>query len=621
MRQFAEQELILPSGPYQDEQFRINRLPWQGLWFDAVDSGHWRRFVMSGVGQGGKTLAGSGVPIMYHLFEHRETAIYAAPTLEMAADKWRQDVLPLIASSRYRDFLPDGGAGSRGGTPNAIQFKHGPTLKFMTGGGSDKVRAGFTSRVVIITETDGLDDAGESSRETDKINQLEARTSAFGDRARTYMECTVSTEEGRTWKEMKAGTDSRLILLCPHCDKRVTPEREHLTGWHDAKNVIEARDSARLACPSCGCEWSEDDRLKANISAMLIHRGQEVDEAGSLVGMMPKTLTLGFRFTAVNNMLVPMKRVAEEEWGAPRTTDPDLAERKLRQFYWTLPSEPDAVTTSEIDAAAITSRIVDIPRGRVPADAAKLTVGIDVGKWLCHWVAPAWRGGSPHVVEYGRLEVPSASMAEELAILTALRRFRDEVALIGWPSVGGGQNIRPSLVLVDSGNWESTVVAFCKESGPGYLPCKGFGVAQLGRRKIAREPGYEVVEQSAGHNLIEINADHWKTEVHNRLQTPINQPGALTLFNAKPVEHLSFAKHLTAEKRVEEFIAGRGTVIRWEAMNRNNHYLDALSLACVAGHGVGERLLSGPVQQKPQSIAPAVEAKQSNPVTSYKGRW
>jgi len=93
------------------------------------------------------------------------------------------------------------------------------------------------------------------------------------------------------------------------------------------------------------------------------------------------------------------------------------------------------------------------------------------------------------------------------------------------------------------------------------------------------------------------------------------------LFNAKPVEHLSFAKHLTAEKRVEEFIAGRGTVIRWEAMNRNNHYLDALSLACVAGHGVGERLLSGPVQQKPQSIAPAVEAKQSNPVTSYKGRW
>ncbi len=133
IRRFAEEEIILPSGPYQGERLKIPRQPWLGLWLDHVDAGHWRRFLLTGPSQGGKTLGGSAVPVMWHLFEHRETVIYAAPTGEMAADKWQQDVLPLIRASRYRDLLPDKGAGSKGGAVSSIQFKHGPTLKFMTG--------------------------------------------------------------------------------------------------------------------------------------------------------------------------------------------------------------------------------------------------------------------------------------------------------------------------------------------------------------------------------------------------------------------------------------------------------------------------------------------------------
>ena len=46
--------------------------------------------------------------------------------------------------------------------------------------------------------------------------------------------------------------------------------------------------------------------------------------------------------------------------------------------------------------------------------------------------------------------------------------------------------------------------------------------------------------------LIEIDSDHWKTWVHQRLSTPIDKPGAMTLFQAHPHEHLSLARHLTA---------------------------------------------------------------------------
>ncbi len=605
MRQFALDEIVLPTGPYRDERLKLERNPWLGMWLDAVDSGSWRRFNLTGVSQGGKTLAGSAIPVMFYLFERRETVIYAAPTTEMAADKWRKDILPVIKASSYAHLLPESGAGSRGGAAAAIEFKHGPTLRFMTGGGSDKTVAGFTSRVVVITEVDGMDEAGDNSREADRISQLETRTNAFGDDARIFLECTTSTEDGRTWRELKDGTDSRLALPCPHCSHWVTPEREHLVGWQDAKSVVEARESARLNCPHCSAAWDEEDRAQANRGAKLVHKGQDVTEDGTVVGLVPKTLTLGFRFTAANNLLVSMQRVAEEEWSAPRRTDPDLAEKKLRQFYWTLPSDPESITLSAIDVAEICARTVELPRGRIPLDATNLTIGIDVGKWLCHWVLIAWRpGGTPHVADYGALSVPSATMAEEVAILAALRSFRDETCAQGWPLIGeldSPKMMRVSLSVVDSGNWESTVVAFCRESGPGFLPTKGFGIRQLGGRKIAHDPGYELAPQQAGHALLEINADFWKSWLHARLQTPAGQPGGLTLFHATANEHLSFARHLTAEKKVEDYVPGRGNVTRWERVNKANHWLDAGALASVAGHGVGARLVEAvmPARERP----------------------
>jgi phage terminase large subunit GpA-like protein len=143
--------------------------------------------------------------------------------MDMAADKWREDLLPVIErSSRFKALLPASGGGSRGGRVESVQFANGATLKFMSGGGSDKSRAGFTSRVVVITETDGMDTPGGSSRESDKVTQIEARTRAYGSRKRIYMECTVSTERGRTWQEYSKGTQSRIVLPCPHCQEWVS---------------------------------------------------------------------------------------------------------------------------------------------------------------------------------------------------------------------------------------------------------------------------------------------------------------------------------------------------------------------------------------------------------------
>ena len=641
MRQFAEAEIRLPNGQHEGRRFRVDRNPFTGHWFDEIDSGRWRRFVATGPTGSGKTLTAFIIPLMYHLFEVGETVLCGLPTDPLVNDKWRDEIRPAIEASNYRDLLPKSGQGSRGGEVTAVQFGNGATLRFMTGGGGDKARAAFHCRVLVVSEADGFDEVGGSSREADKLTQLERRTSSYGDRARVYLECTVSTEKGRTWREYTGGSRSRLALRCPQCRAFVTPEREHLVGCRGAevKDVIAAGEQGRLICPACGVEWSEQDRTAANHDSLLVHKDQRVNDAGSVEGDVPRTRTLGFRWTAANNLLVNMRHIAEEEWAAAQDPNEENAEKKMRQFVWALPHVPDKVDLTALESQVIARRTAEFARGVVPADATHLTVGMDLGGYLCHWVAVAWRpGATPHVVDHGRWEVPREGRALELALMLALNSFREDVLLPGFyvgrlpqdPSEDVPRK-RPDVSFIDYG-WKGreSVVPFCLQAGVGHFPVKGFGESQFtdtGSSKgkvVFAGDGYKVVLMPEGWHLVDANSDAWKEWAHERLKTPVGKEGGLTLFlpsAGDPNVHLSFAKHLTAEKQVQEYVAGRGLVTKYERISKNNHFLDALSLACVAGHAAGVRLIEAVGPKHVTTPAPATSAgRPVNPLTNYK-RW
>lgn len=616
MREFAEAEIIIPTGPFAGLRYSCARQPYTRLWFDEVDSGRWRRMFATGPTQSGKTLTCAAIPLMYHLFEVGEDVIFAAPTVDIIRDKLLRDIFPVIRASRYRELMPRTGAGARGGKSDLtfIEFRNGRVLRTMTGGGDDKSRSNYTSRVVIITEVDGLDERSETSREADKISQIEARTQAFGDRARIYGECTVSTEEGRTWREYTKGSESRIAIRCVHCRRYVTPEREHVVGWQSAEDEVAAGEGAHIACPNCGAEWMDEERVSANHVQLLIHRGQEIAPDGTITAQPPKTDTLGFRWNAANNLLVKTRDIAKKEWTAARSANEDNAEMELNQFWWAKPYRSPTKTLTELDPMVIVRRVSQDPRGRVPDGCSRLTLGIDVGLYLCHWTLIAWREyASPHVVEYGRIEVPTKELGEEKAILAALRGFRDVTLAQGWPGPGG--TMRPELVAVDAGWNQEIVLLFCGES-PGFIATKGFGAKvkvaqrQVGHRTEAGwivrwappDSGYELLEHAGNKaRMLEANADRWKTWLHARIQTPMGQPGALTLHHGtSPNEHLSFGKHMTAEIKRETFEAGKGVIIYWEQKHHNNHFLDSTALACVAGHACGERLMGEKPANPPQ---------------------
>jgi phage terminase large subunit GpA-like protein len=609
MRQFAETEVVIPDGPFQGRRFRCDRQPYTKLWFDAVDSGHWNRCVATGPTQSGKTLACFVIPLIYHLFEIGETVICGLPDMDMAVDKWREDILPVIEQSRYRNMMPIRGGGSRGGRVESIPFRNGATLKFMSGGGGDKSRAGFTSRVVVITETDGMDKPGATSRESDKITQLEARTRAYGSRKRIYMECTLSTEQGRTWQEYVAGTKSQIVLPCPHCLHYVLPERQHFTGWNEASSQAEARGFGKFGCPDCGEDWSPEQRSEANRHGRLVHRGQSVDDEGSVTGEATATDTLGFRWTAIHNLFLTPADLAADEWRAARSSDEDNAEREMRQFVWCLPVAPSKQDETSLHAEEIMLRQAQWPRGLVPPDYTILTAAMDLGKYLCHWIVVGWRpDASCYIVDYGRIEVPSDSMALEQALMVSLRQFRDLVK-DGWPvgregtTTASKNRLVPTHVMIDSGYMAPVVYAFVRENRKPFHPAIGRGATQQRSQAYHHPTSRGAVCVHIGENnhvnrqssdqvdLVEMDADAWKTWIHQRLTTPLDQPGAMRLYKAPPLEHLSLAKHLTAERKTEEFVAGKGVVTRWERIRRQNHWFDALYNAAVAGHAAGVRLI------------------------------
>lgn len=650
MRRFAEDEIVIPDGRYKGRRFRTDRQPVSALYLDAVGSQIWTRFNATGPSQSGKTLCCFIIVMLFHLFEIRETVVVGLPDMDMAKDKWTTDILPVIESTRYRDLLPRSGAGSQGGTPRAITLTNGATLRFMSAGGGDKSRAGFTTRVLVVTETDGFDEAGQSSREGDKVSQLEARQASWPEAMRrTYLECTVSIEEGRTWQELKNGTDSRIAMPCPHCRgwsvaTNSAKDRGTLVGWQDAVTLAEARENAAFCCAACGTKWTEGERAAAMRGAVLVHKGQRIEasEPGGMriIGALPDTPTLGFRWGAVHNLFVPAADVGAREWLARQTRDtapdPEDAERVLCQFVHALPYVGvDDLT--RLDPGKVQRRTTALPRGVIPEHAEHVTLGVDCGKWNVHYTLVAWiradQGRGAHIVDYGILDVHSDHDPVERALLNTLRQLRD-LCEAGWGRRGDGDTHSPDLVLVDSGFWTDTVYAFCRESD-GFAPCKGYGTGQQGglgrsvnsrytrpkqKTKTVRRigPNYHVARiRNQRVQLVELDADHWKAFVQDCLRVPSGDgtpgsgaPGAITLFNAPPREHVKIAQHVAAERQVTEFVPGKGPVVKLERIGRKqNHYLDCLAYASVAGHLCGARLTDEGGEPEPEQPEPGVRQR------------
>lgn len=638
LREFMESEIRIPDGPDKGLRFTCVRQPYTALWFDAhaqamAGESGLNTFIGVGPTQSGKTLSMFIGPAMFHLFEIRESIACLVPDENMVNDKWQEDFLPAIRASRFADQLPTSGQGARGGrVSDAVRFKNGTTLKFLTAGGDDKSVAGFTTRVLFVTELNKFNQRSTTSSEGNRFAQAAGRLRAYGDRAMIYAECTVDTEAGLVWTEYRNGTSSRIAMPCGYCGDYVTLGRENLTGWEDAKNAVEATRLAHWNCPACGTVWDKGDREKFAQGSVLIHNGQEVRrvaEAGpvpltpgallpgyELTGEQPETFTLGFRWSAVDNMFTDAGRVGMEEWKRVHATaDEESAERELRQFVWALPIEDTTQSTLSISAQAVRRRQGRDERGVIP-EGWDIAAFMDLGQRLCHWAVVAGRERY-QVVDVGYIEVPSGDMPVEQALGIAMWQFYDRCGQ-GW---GGRQ---PGTMFIDSGKWTTAVYDFVRQASAqgarGLFATKGHGMSQDQSRVYAMPDAlsaklpyigdrYHIrLQEAHGIYLVHMDSDAWKSRVHSALAAPLGEEGSLVLWKDDPraADLWSLSKHLTAEVGVTEFDPKRGNVQRWERKNANNHFLDCVYGALV---GLDYQQVVAEAAQRPAAAASSGQGK------------
>jgi phage terminase large subunit GpA-like protein len=618
MRQFAEDEIVLPSGPREGLRFRCDFMPWTALVLAEFDRGHYQEFWGSGPGQGGKTLLFFVIPLLYHLFEIGEDVILGCPIKEMAQAIYEKRALPTIRRSRYASLIPTTGPGSRGGqVKDQIEFANGASLRFMGARGSI---SSYTARVVLISEVDQMDVPGPGSREADPVSRIIARTASYGRRRRIYAECTMSTAEGRIHKEVcEYGSDTRVMVPCPHCGVYLWPEREQFAGWQTATDIHQAMAEARYICQGCGVPWTEEDRGRALEKPVLVAKGQTVDKAGVVSGDEPRTTAFGFRWNAMLSSLTPMSELATYEYRASQSESPNDM-KVLMQYRWVIPyDEEGEVHLSQVTQSRVMQCVGKLPRGMVP-QGTRLTVGIDPGLYRCYWAAWAWAADTTgYLVDYGAIEVPQARETSTVAILTSLREFRDAVLRPGWQTVDSPDLVHPRLALIDAGGqFRDIVYQFVRESGVGYLPSKGCGTTRgespwiEPRMHVSKAviQGHEWrgVAQPEGVRLMEMHSDHWKREIHAAFQAAHDQPGALHLFAvAEARDHYGFARHIVAEREMEIYEPGKGRRTYWESVHRANHWLDC-SYACrCAADIVGIKALQRVIDDKPiESPRPVV---------------
>lgn len=596
MREFAEKEIILPDGPFSGQRFRCARQPAHGLFFDEVDSGRWYRFACTGPQQSGKTLAFVVIPIMYHLFERKQSVLFGLTSMDMANDKWQMDIRPAIEMSPFAKYLPKVGAGAKGGTPELIKFTNGAVLKFITAGGRDEKRSGFTAPILVATEVSHLDVIGGKSDEATKIKQMEGRVRAFRKtgQARVYLESTVTVEEGRIWQEWQSGSQAEILFPCHSCDEYILLDRENLIGWQECQDEEEAEEKSRWACPKCGILFDDHTRDKQLKHSRLVHRGQSVDASGNVTGERPRTKTCGVRYSAGTNMFALAGMVGADEWRAKyREVDADNAERELRQWTWCIPADPKSTAVEPLDFKAIMHRQSEWYRGTTPSDTQRIAAGVDVrGRQLDWFVIAERENGQPVCIDYGfepiHRELAGLDIAITQSIGLLVEKFDD-----GWTVEGTDTKRGIDLTLIDSG-WETDTIRRAVRDNMLWKTAQGFGHNQHAGssynppKKRSRhvlhigEGWHDVLLTRDGQIIREYqnNADHWKRRVHQLLAVDPDGPFALLLPKTdRPDGRIEVAKQLTAEKELTSFEVGKGNVTKWVKTFVRNHLLDAAYMA------------------------------------------
>ncbi|MBB4267721.1 phage terminase large subunit family protein [Roseospira visakhapatnamensis] len=130
----------------------------------------------------------------------------------------------------------------------------------LVGAGSPDNLARRPVRITLFDEVDKY----PVTKEGDPIALGEERTATFGANWLSVRACSPTVEdESRIARSYAASDQRRASVACPHCGHRQFLDFFKHVEWEKDESGNHQPKTARIYCESCGCEWSEGDRLHA----------------------------------------------------------------------------------------------------------------------------------------------------------------------------------------------------------------------------------------------------------------------------------------------------------------------------------------------------------------------
>jgi len=294
------------------------------------------------------------------------------------------------------------------------------------------------------------------------------------------------------------------------------------------------------------------------------------------------------------------------------------ADRGEAAFFAEYQNEPVTAGDSDdhLDADAIAAKTNGHKPRAVPADAANLTMFIDVHDHLLYFLVVAWTPDfTGYIIDYGafpdqrrrfftlrdarttlRRKFPGTG--KEGAIQAGLVVLTEDYLAREWRRDDGAV-LQITRCLIDAGYVPDQIFACIRRSGrmASLMPSKGMGIGPAAKpfseykRKAGEQYGLHwripSVRKTRELPTVLIDTNFWKTFVHDRLAVAHGDPGSLSLYGTSPETHRLLGEHLTAEFRTRT--EGRGRVVDvWKARPGafDNHWLD-----CLVGNAVAASML------------------------------
>ena len=485
---------------------------------------------------------------------------YMMPTEQTANKITGKKLKPLVQQSpRLKKYLT-----SRQDdiTLSGIRLSHGVTIH-PAWANSPASMATWSAKHCFGDEVDKGQEM--SGREADRITLIRKRGRLYKGRYKRFFASTPA--QLHIYKGMLACAQVwEWRVRCPHCEKLIRMEAEHLDLEGITAEQIEAGRQVRYACQECGSLWDDVDREAA------IRAGHWVCVKGADV---VRPSRVGFHHRAWECLDVPLSEIALA-WLAARdgTT--------VEKIAWANGYEAiDYVFEQQDRKEDFILRLRDesMPRGVVPPDTAYLMIIADTQQQGFHYkvVAFGWgRDLDAAMIDHGFVR-SFANLVDVASRVFKDAEGREYRCQSGWIDSGGGTNPgRPKHSRTVE------VYEFCRRN-PFWKPLKGRRTMEQAWnvKRLDYYPSSvgKKIPIPGGLNLYTINVTIHKDELARKLQIEPGDPGGIRLHAQTDS---GYARQLCAEYQDERgwWICPKG---------KDNHQWDCWVYALAAAEIIGIR--------------------------------